>query len=153
VIREAEAGEGALIAEEFWYPLATEMASHSPLDELTDDALAHAREAFDRLLEEDDRYDLLSERDRVAVAYASVEIDERPTRRLGRHATVVDLYVKPGHRGEGHGTRLLDEAETIAQREACDYLRISAEWGNEGARRLYERVGYEAKQVSYTKRL
>ncbi|GAB6878638.1 hypothetical protein JCM17823_09120 [Halorubrum gandharaense] len=66
---------------------------------------------------------------------------------------VNDRFVREGHRGEGHGTRLLSEAEELAAAEDCDFLRLSAEWENDGARRLYEREGYTPKQATYTKRL
>ncbi len=151
MIREAKPGEGALIAAEFWYPLAKQMEPYSELDELTDDAVEKATAGFEDLLDADDRYDFFYEEDGTPVGYVSVEIGDRPTRTLGTYAHVVDLYVKEDYRGEGRGRRLLERAESVAEDEDCDFLRVSTEWENDAARRLYERIGYEKKQVTYTK--
>mgnify|MGYP006284791491 CR=1 FL=1 len=151
MIREAKPGEGSLIAEEFWYPLATEMAEHSVLNELTEDALAVAREGFEELLAEDQRYDFLLEDEGTAVGYISAETGTRPTRKRGKYASIIDLYVKEGHRGQGHGTALVEHVEQLAAREDCDFLRVSAEWDNAGARDFYEKHGYGTKQVKYAK--
>jgi ribosomal protein S18 acetylase RimI-like enzyme len=151
MIREATPGEGALIAAEFWYPLAEQMEPYSELNELTDDAVEKATAEFEDLLEADDRYDFFYEEDGAPVGYVSVEVGVRPTRKLGRYADVVDLYVKADYRGEGRGTALLERVESVAEDEDCDVLRVSAEWENDAARRLYERFGYERRQVEYTK--
>ena len=73
------------------------------------------------------------------------------TRKKGKYASIVDLYVKEEFRGQGHGTALLERAEAIAEREGCDFLRVSAEWENESAQRFYETRQYERKQLTYTK--
>ena len=153
MIREAGPEDADLIAEEFWYPLATEMEPYSELNELTADALEQARAGFAEVLTDDDRYDFLLERDGTAVGHVSVEIGTRPTRKLGKYLAVLDLYVKEGFRGQGHGTRLLRRVETLAEDEDCDFVRVAAEWDNAPARAFYERHGYEPKQAKYTGRL
>ena len=55
-------------------------------------------------------------------------------------AHVSELWVSEDHRGQGLGSALLDEAEQMARAKGCN--RIHLETRNEGARRLYERVGY-----------
>lgn len=52
------------------------------------------------------------------------------------------LAALPGHRGRGHGTRLLELAEHRARAAGLDALSIIVADTNTGARALYERMGY-----------
>jgi GNAT superfamily N-acetyltransferase len=151
MIREATPEDAALIAEEFWYPLAREMEPYAALNELADDALATARDGFEELLATDGRYDLLFEEAGTAVGYISGEADDRPTRERRRCLAIVDLYIKAGYRGEGHGTALVERIERLAEREGCASVTVGTEWANERARSFYEARGYEPKQVEYAK--
>ena len=53
------------------------------------------------------------------------------------------LAILPSHRGKGHGTRLLALAEKAAAETDSRALSIIVSDANTGARRLYERVGYQ----------
>ena len=55
-------------------------------------------------------------------------------------ARISELWVSEARRGEGIGHALLEEAERLARENGCG--RIHLETRSEGARRLYERVGY-----------
>lgn len=52
------------------------------------------------------------------------------------------LAALPGHRGKGHGTRLIALADQIAAEEGLDRLSLIVADINTSARRLYERCGY-----------
>lgn len=54
------------------------------------------------------------------------------------------LATYPGHRGRGHGTRLLAIAEHRARVLRCRALSLAVVDANAGARRLYERLGFRA---------
>lgn len=153
MIRESGPEDADLIADEFWYPLAKEMEPYSELNELTDDALEQARAGFAEVLTDEDRYDFLLEREGTPIGHISVEIGTRSTRKLGKYLGILDLYVKEDYRGQGYGTRLLRRAETLAENEDCDFVRVAAEWDNAPARAFYERHGYEPKQAKYAKSL
>ncbi|WP_276258526.1 GNAT family N-acetyltransferase [Haloglomus litoreum] len=151
MIREATVGDAALIAEEFWYPLAQEMEPYSALNELCEDALERATAGFEELLAADQRWDFLLETDGAAVGYVSAEADTRATRTHDSYLAIPDLYVKPGFRGEGHGTALLERVERLAEVEGCEFITLGTEWANDRARAFYEANGYEPKQVEYAK--
>jgi len=153
MIREATPEDAALVAEDFWYPLAEAMEPYSELNELTDDALAHAREGFADLLGREDRYEFLLEIEGEPVGYIDAEMDTRPTRNLGAYMDIINLHVREGYRDQGYGTRLVEKVEAVAEREGCDYVTVSAEWANDPANDLYESLGYEPKQVKHAKRL
>lgn len=56
---------------------------------------------------------------------------------------VAELHVHPDHRGAGIGTKILEHAEALAR--AGGYAEIALDtYTANPARRLYERVGYEA---------
>jgi ribosomal protein S18 acetylase RimI-like enzyme len=53
------------------------------------------------------------------------------------------LACYPEYRGKGHGSRLLRLAEQIAQDENLKRMSVIVASNNSGAKRLYERHGYE----------
>jgi ribosomal protein S18 acetylase RimI-like enzyme len=57
-----------------------------------------------------------------------------------RSAHVSELWVHEDLRGQGIGAALLARAEAFAVERGC--TRLHLETRNEGARRLYERLGY-----------
>jgi len=152
-IREATLDDAALLATEFWYPLAKGMEEYSDLNEISDDAAEHAVDGFERLLESDDHRTFLRDVDGDPIAYVLVELDERPSRERGRYVDILDLYVAEPHRGDGHGTALVEHVEALAARDDRDYLTVSAEWENQPAREFYRKRDYEPKQITYAKPL
>jgi GNAT superfamily N-acetyltransferase len=60
---------------------------------------------------------------------------------------IQDVYVLPERRGEGLGTALTAAAEQTAVSRGHDRCSIGTGVANEGARRLYERLGYNRADV------
>ena len=58
----------------------------------------------------------------------------------GISVTVEEIYIDPGHRSRGLATELF---EYLKSQEQIMRLRIEVEDDNEGAKRLYERMGFE----------
>ncbi|TKX82786.1 GNAT family N-acetyltransferase, partial [Halorubrum sp. SS5] len=83
----------------------------------------------------------------------TLEAGERPSRERGRYLDVVNLEIDPGRRNEGHGSAVLERVEAMAREGDRDYLTVSCEWGNDGARRFYRDAGFEPKQVTYARPL
>jgi ribosomal protein S18 acetylase RimI-like enzyme len=54
-----------------------------------------------------------------------------------------DVAVHPDHRGRGVGTALFSEIEKIALKRGCCKLTLEVLSGNEGAKRLYGRLGFK----------
>jgi ribosomal protein S18 acetylase RimI-like enzyme len=54
-----------------------------------------------------------------------------------------DVAVLPDYRGQGIGTALFEEAERVAQKRNCCKLTLEVLEGNEQAKALYQRLGYE----------
>jgi GNAT superfamily N-acetyltransferase len=91
--------------------------------------------------------------DGETVGFVTLERGERPSRERGRYLDIVNLEIDADHRNEGHGTAVLERVAATARDEGRDYLTVSCEWGNDGARRFYRDAGFEPKQVTYARSL
>jgi ribosomal protein S18 acetylase RimI-like enzyme len=70
----------------------------------------------------------------------------------GRYGLVDELYVRPGYRGEGLGTRALDAAVSACRSHGALAVRLEVDHSNPDAERLYRRVGFavhERNLMSY----
>jgi ribosomal protein S18 acetylase RimI-like enzyme len=64
----------------------------------------------------------------------------------GRDGLVDELYVSPGHRERGLGTRALEAAEAVCREQGIRALHLMVERSKDGAQALYRRVGFVAHQ-------
>lgn len=64
----------------------------------------------------------------------------------GPVALLDELYVAPGRRGQGLGTRLLTHAERVARERGAELLEINVDGVDVDARRFYERHGYSCTE-------
>lgn len=152
-VRRAEPEDAETVAKEFWKPLAEMMAQYSELNKIEEDAVQQGVEGFRNLIGEEDSGVLLLEKDEEEIGFLSFELGERETKKRGNYLSVNDLYIKEGYRGESYGTRLMEEAESIAVEERCDFVKVAAEYRNSDAREFYKDRGYDEKQAVYTKEL
>ena len=150
-----EAGEGDLDAlVERWYDLATAMEEHSELNEIAyEDAGSVPDDGFRAHLDDDAITDYLVVVDGETVGFVTLEAGERPSRKRGRYLDVVNLEIDADHRNEGYGTAVLERVAAMARDDDRDYITVSCEWENEGARRFYRDAGFEPKQVTYARSL
>jgi ribosomal protein S18 acetylase RimI-like enzyme len=152
LVEADEADLDALV--ERWYELATAMEPYSALNEITyGDAAAVSDDGFRAHLDDPDVTDYLVVVDGETVGFVTVETGERPSRERGRYLDVVNLEIDATHRNEGYGSAVLDRVETMARDDDRDYLTVSCEWNNDGARRFYRDAGFEPKQVTYARSL
>jgi aminoglycoside 6'-N-acetyltransferase len=68
----------------------------------------------------------------------------RGSAQIQRVEVGIGIAVAGAWRGRGVGTALLEAAEAWARGRGAERMRLSLDAANEGAFRLYERVGYEA---------
>ncbi|MFC7177320.1 GNAT family N-acetyltransferase [Halosegnis marinus] len=146
---EATADDLDALAER-WYALATAMEGHSDLNEL---AYADADEVpvdgFRAHLDDDSVTDYLVREDGGTVGFVTLSEGTHPSREYSRYLRVVNLAIDEGHRNRGLGAAVLDRVRELARERGCDHLKVSCEWGNEGARRFYREAGFEPKQVDF----
>ncbi|QGA81710.1 GNAT family N-acetyltransferase [Halomicrobium sp. LC1Hm] len=150
---EATRDDAELLAE-YWFQLASEMEPYSELNELAHDDPEDVVEGIARHhIDGDDTTAFLLEVDDRTVGSVLVREGEHPSRALDRYLQIVDLFVEQGHRSRGHGTAAIECVERLARERGVDYLKVSCEWANEGARSFYEDNGFTEKQVTYTQRV
>jgi RimJ/RimL family protein N-acetyltransferase len=67
------------------------------------------------------------------------------TRRKHRHkGTVVGVYVEAGHRRGGTAQRLVEAVIEQARQQELRLLQLTVTVGNDSARRLYSRLGFQS---------
>ena len=62
----------------------------------------------------------------------------------GKFALLDELYVREGFRGGGVGARAVEEAAAACAAWGVRALRLEVAWQNDGAQRLYRRLGFDA---------
>ena len=84
-------------------------------------------------------FGLFVEGDLVAVAGVLV----RNVLHHARHAWLYDLVVDDPHRGEGHGTALVEHVETWAADRDCEYVALASPTGKTHVHEYYADLDYE----------
>lgn len=73
---------------------------------------------------------------------------------LGSPAAILDdLVVHPDYRGQGVGTRLIEQAFVTAQAKGCRRISLETDWDNHRAQALYERFGFQKSSMFLYKKL
>lgn len=62
----------------------------------------------------------------------------------GRHAWVTDLFIEPGHRGQGLGRQVLDFVDGLLRQEGVSCIELLVERDNAEALAFYGKLGFEA---------
>ena len=70
-----------------------------------------------------------------------------------RYAYIMDICVDECSRGKGVGTMLLQQARAWAKERNLEYIELGGLAGNEGASRLYEKMGFSDVQKTMRCRL
>ncbi len=69
------------------------------------------------------------------------------------HAFIYDIEIDPGRRGEGLGTAALTALDEWARANGVESIGLHVFGANDGARRLYLRLGYIETSVQMEERL
>jgi len=152
-IRKAEGSDREVLAKELWLPLAEMMEKYNDVNQLKDDAGERAVNGFKRLLESEEHQIFVLEDDKARIGYITVKLGESSSMKKDCYIDIVDLFVKEGFRRKGYGRELIERAREYAEGKGCDYITVSAEWGNYEARKFYEKNDFVEKQVKYVKEL
>ena len=133
-----------------WYGLAREMEQYDDLNELSYDGLGDVPDdGFRALLDDDAVSNYLITHEGETIGFLTLREGEHPSREHARYLRIENLAIDEGNRGQGHGTAVIERVRDIARERDCDQLKVSCEWHNDGARRLYRRVGLRPKQVQF----
>lgn len=137
-----------------WFSLASAMAAHDELNELSyadvDDV---PEEGFRDHLDDPAVTDYLLRHEGETIGFLTLREGRHPSREYSRYLRIVNLAIDADHRNRGHGTAVLERVKALARDRGCDHLTVSCEWENEGARRFYRDAGFRPKQVDYAQPL
>lgn len=87
------------------------------------------------------------------LGFVSFELERDGLERDVDRGVVHNLYVAPSARNAGHGSTLLEAAETALEAAGAERIILEAMAANDGARDFYEARGYAPHRVTYERRL
>jgi len=118
-----------------------------------EDSWARRRADYVKWLAEPDAFCLVAWRGDVAAGYALVTVNEgSATWPMGRFGYIESISVLPDERGSGIGALLLHAIEDHLATLDVVHVELTAVAANEGARRFYEREGYDVAFVTMQRR-
>lgn len=85
-----------------------------------------------------------------SVGYLWIGIQERFGRKI---ASINDIHVRNGNRGNGYGREIMRLAEEVAKREGVSRIRLHVFQSNQVARTLYESLGFKPTSIDMNKEL
>lgn len=152
-IRDARLTD-AEIAAELWWALATEMEKHSPTNKLKDkeEVIENTIKTYQSMILNAGYGVFFAEDEQGSiVGYIDYEIQHIDVMRLEQKLLIRQLYVRPPHRNNGVGSKLLDKIIETGDDMDIDYITVPVEWENTGAQKLYKNKGFEEKQLRLVK--
>ncbi len=74
---------------------------------------------------------------------------------IGKHTLgeILDLYVDENYRGQGIGTKLLEEMQQYFSTQKCDSMWIGVFAENTGAIHTYEKFGFRTREIGMLKEI
>jgi len=139
--------------DRLWLPAQREMAALGA-HTLADDIRANGRSHRRSRLSMDATVTYLARREGDLTGYVSAEhTTPPPIFQQTRECHVSELFVRESARGRDIGTALLETAERWGVENDCARMKLNVDRGNEPARALYERAGYEVSRHEMRKSL
>ncbi|WP_327319883.1 GNAT family N-acetyltransferase [Streptomyces sp. NBC_01235] len=113
----------------------------------------HGEASFAAALEDGSRLVLVLERDGQVVGHLMGSVTEPSPMRPVRSATLMSVYVRPAHRGDGAGARLVEAFLAWAAEHGAGQTEVTAYTDNADAIRFYERHGFTPRTVTLRRSL
>lgn len=73
-----------------------------------------------------------------------------PSAKPGR---IEELYIDAAYRGKGLGTQLMQKAEAYLKNKGCEVVKVGVFASNTLARNLYQKLGYQERDIDNIKTL
>jgi ribosomal protein S18 acetylase RimI-like enzyme len=147
-LRPATPGDADALAD-LWVALAREQRPHGSVVR----ASANRAVVREQLAARAAGEGVLVAEDEELLGFVEFALDRDGLDREGTRGTVYNLYVRPGARDRGLGSRLLAAAEEELTAAGADAVGLEVLAANDAARRFYRRAGYEPHRVAMTKPL
>lgn len=112
-------------------------------------------EFLEKTISDDDSDILVYENDGIVVGFILLQAKERPDFDFmlpGKYCYIMDIIVTESSRGKGFGTMLMNSAKNWAKEQNCNLINLDVLVNNNGAIKLYEKLGFIPKaQEMYCK--
>ena len=109
-------------------------------------------QGISKYINQDDSDNLIAtHQSNVPVAYfvlTTATYKESATVIPQRFAYLIDLYVAPEARKQGHATQLLKDAQAWAKQHQLDFMQLNVLASNTAARKLYDAAGFKPDYTS-----
>ena len=106
-------------------------------------------EDFDNKVKNEEIYVAKSEKEIVGYVIFSIKEKEFPSMRYRKQLNIEAICVDEKHRGKGIGTKILESIKEIAKSKGCTDLYLTVNKENENAIKVYEKFGFEVKNIAY----
>jgi GNAT superfamily N-acetyltransferase len=92
---------------------------------------------------------LVAERQGVVVGVCQLMVLRHLQHHGGRCAEIESVHVHPGHRGQGIGHALMEEAVDQARALGCYRVQLASNAARPDAHRFYQSLGFEASHQGF----
>jgi GNAT superfamily N-acetyltransferase len=113
----------------------------------------HGAASFATALEDPSRLVLVLDHDGQVVGHLMGSVTEPSAVRPVKSATLMSLYVRPAHRRDGAGARLVEAFLAWAAEQGAGQTEVTAYTDNTDALRFYERQGFAPRTVTLRRSL
>lgn len=104
------------------------------------------RDFLSNMIQGNDTAVFVAEKDGAVRGFALVAAQQTPPYaclKQYRYAYLMDMAVEPAYRGQGLGSRLIEQTKTWAREHQLAYLELGVLEENTAARKLYERQHFQ----------
>lgn len=106
-------------------------------------------EDFENKVKNEEIYVAKSEKEIVGYVIFSIKEKEFPSMRYRKQLNIEAICVDEKHRGKGIGTKILESIKEVAKSKGCTDLYLTVNKENENAIKVYEKFGFEVKNIAY----
>lgn len=132
-------------------PCIVALIADDPLGATRDDASLPLDEnylrAFDNLARDPNQLMAVAERDGAVIGCLQLSFIPGLTRRGAWRGQIEGVRIAAPLRGQGHGKAFFEWAIEQCRARGCALVQLSTDVSRPGAKRFYERLGFEASHV------
>lgn len=112
------------------------------------------KSVWENILNDENRYTLVAYQDKKVVSSLTLFINQSLAKNQRPFALIEYVVTSPECRGKGIATKLLEKAETIAQKSNCYKMMLITGQKNEYVHKLYKNFGFKSEgKTAYVKEL
>ena len=112
-----------------------------------------SKEEFENRIKNEEIFVAKKEKEIIGYVIFNIKEKEVPSMRYRKQLNIEVIKKKKKHRGKGFGTKILKGIKEIAKSKGCTDLYLTVNKENENAISVYEKFGFEVKNIAYMMKL